>query len=96
MILALGVLAIAAGFAAAMLPYLASPRQQWRAGGPLPTSLGLGLGAACALVSLLAALQLMAPMEAVFAWGVLLMLVWSIAPFLGLWRARRRSVEATS
>jgi hypothetical protein len=44
-----------------------------------------------ALVSLLAMWQLMAPLEAISAWLVLLTLVWSTAPFLGAWRARVRA-----
>ena len=49
--------------------------------------------AALALASLLATMQVVAPMEAVFAWSVLLMLVLSVAPFLGAWRARTRAAR---
>lgn len=87
---------VLSGAAAAWLAYLASPQQQWRSAGPLPTLLALGIAALCALASLLAAMRLMAMMEAVFAWTVLLMLVWSIAPFIGLWRARRRAGQVAS
>ena len=34
---------------------------------------------------------LLAPLEAIASWSVLLMLVWSLAPFLGAWRARVRA-----
>ncbi len=78
--------------AAALLFYLASPQQQWRAIGPLRG--GAWLAALFALASLCAAMRVLAPMEAVFAWSVLLMFVWSVAPFLGAWRARVRAGKA--
>lgn len=87
----LTLLATLSGSASALLFYLASPQQQWRAAGPWPARLRGWPGIACALVSLLAMLRLIAPMEAVFAWSVLLMFVWSVAPFLGAWRARVRA-----
>lgn len=86
----LALLAIASGTAGALLAYLASPRQLLRAAGPWPARRRGWPAAACALVSLLATTRLMAPLEAVFAWSVLLMFVASIAPFLGVWRARSR------
>ncbi len=88
------ILATLSGSASALLFYLASPQQQWRAAGPWPSRHRGWPGAACALVSLLAMLRVLAPMEAVFAWCVLLMLVWSLAPFLGAWRARVRARRA--
>ncbi len=91
MTLLLALLAAASGTAAALLAYLASPQQQWRAAGPWPSRRRGWPGAACALASLLAMLRVLAPMEAVFAWAVLLMFVWSLAPFLGAWRARTRA-----
>lgn len=87
----LAVLATVSGSASALLFYLASPQQQWRAAGPWPARLRWWPGTVCALVSLIAMTQAIAPMEAVFAWSVLLMFVWSIAPFLGAWRARVRA-----
>jgi len=87
----LALLATAAGIAAALLFYLASPQQQLRASGPWPARHRGWPGSLCAAASLLAMLPLLAPMEAVFAWSVLLMLGTSLAPFLGLWRARTRA-----
>ena len=92
----LALLAIAAGIASAMLLYVASPQQQLRAAGPWPARHRAWPGAVCALLSLLALLPLLAPMEAVFTWCVLLMLVWSLAPFLGAWRARVRATKVAS
>lgn len=79
------------GIAAALLSYLASPQQQLRAAGPWPARHRWWPATLCAAASLAALWPLLAPMEAVFAWCVLLMLVWSVAPFLGLWRARARA-----
>ncbi|MFT3763792.1 MAG: hypothetical protein QM761_14520 [Pseudoxanthomonas sp.] len=87
----LAILATVSGSASALLFYLASPQQQWRAAGPWPARHGWWPGTVCALVSLLATMRVIAPMEAVFAWSVLLMLVWSVAPFVGAWRARSRA-----
>ncbi|WP_313927639.1 hypothetical protein [Pseudoxanthomonas sp.] len=87
----LAILATVSGCAAALLLYLASPQQQWRAAGPWPSRHGWWPGTLLALVSLVAAMQVVAKMEAVFAWSVLLMFVWSIAPFIGAWRARSRA-----
>ncbi|MCP5471939.1 MAG: hypothetical protein H7A18_07680 [Sinobacteraceae bacterium] len=84
-------LAILTGAAAAVLFYLASPQQQWRAAGPVRGR--WWPGSVCALASLMATLQLLAPMESVFAWSVLLMFVASIMPFLGAWRRRSRAQE---
>lgn len=89
--IALALLATTAGIASALLFYLACPQQQLRAAGPWPTRHRWWPGTLCALASLLALWRLLAPMEAVFAWSVLLMLVGSVAPFLGLWRARARA-----
>lgn len=83
-------LATLTGSASALLFYLAAPQQQWRAAGPWPSRHGWVPGTLCALASLLATLRVMAPMEAVFAWAVLLTLVLSIAPLLGAWRAAVR------
>lgn len=87
----LALLATIAGIASAMLFYLASPQQLLRAAGPWPARHRWWPGTLCAAASLLAISRLLAPMEAVFAWSVLLMLAWSVAPFLGLWRARARA-----
>ena len=78
------------GVAGAMLLYLASPQQQWRRQGPWPARHGGWPGSACALLSLLVALRILPPFEAIAAWSVLLALVLSIAPFLGAWRAAGR------
>lgn len=76
------------GTAAAALFYLASPQQQWRRAGPWPARWCWWPGSLCALLSLLMTTKIMAPMEAVFAWLVLLMFVASIVPFLGVWYRR--------
>ena len=83
-------LATLCGCASAWLFYIASPQQQWRGAGAWPTRHRLLPGAALAALSLLAMWQLLAPLEAVFAWSILLMMVWTVAPFLGAWRARSR------
>lgn len=75
----------------ALLLYVASPQQQLRATGPWPARHGWWPGAACSLASLVLALRFLPPVEAVSAWSVLLMLVLSLAPFLGAWRARVRA-----
>ncbi|MFT4196320.1 MAG: hypothetical protein QM601_00145 [Pseudoxanthomonas sp.] len=87
-------LATLTGSASALLFYLASPQQQWRAAGPL--HMRWWPGSLLALMSLLAMLQVVAPMEAVFACCVLWMLAASVAPFLGAWRARRRAARASA
>lgn len=76
------------GAAAAALFYLASPQQQWRSAGPWPARWRCWPGSLCALLSLVMTTRIMAPMEAVFAWLVLLMFAASIAPFLGIWYRR--------
>lgn len=91
---ALVLFAFLSGGAAAMLFYLASPQQQVRAAGSWPARNRWWPGALCAAASLLAMLRWLAPLEAVFAWSVLLTFVWSVAPFLGLWRARARAKDA--
>lgn len=83
-----------AGVAGAWLLYLASPQQQWRAQGPWPARRRPWPGALCLALSLVLAWRTLAPVEAVSAWLVLVMLVWSLAPFLGAWRARRRGAAA--
>lgn len=87
-------LAVVSGVAGALLFYLASPQQQLRAAGPWPARRRWWPGTVCTLVSLAATTRVLAPMEAVFAWSVLLMFVGSIAPFLGAWRARARAGDA--
>lgn len=77
------------GITAALLFYLASPQQQWRRSGPWPPRHRAWPAGVCAVSSLLLLLQLLAPMEAVFAWCVLLMFGLSLMPFLGAWQARR-------
>lgn len=83
-----------AGIAGTWLLYLASPQQQWRAQGPWPARRRPWPGLLCLLLSLGLAWPAMGPVEAVSAWLVLVMLVASLAPFLGAWRARRRGAAA--
>ncbi|MFT3755341.1 MAG: hypothetical protein QM769_05255 [Pseudoxanthomonas sp.] len=85
------ILATFSGSASALLFYLASKQQQWHAAGPWPSRHGWWPGTLLALLSLIATMQVVAKLEAVFIWSVLLMFVWSIAPFLGAWRARSRA-----
>jgi hypothetical protein len=80
-------LAALSGTAGVWLLYLASPQQQWRVQGPWRSGWP---GALCLLLSLVLAWPLMGALEAVSAWLVLVMLVASLAPFVGAWRARRR------
>ncbi len=84
------VLAAGAGIAGAVLLYLASPQQSWRAAGPWPVRARGWPGGLCLLISLLALLQLLGALAATFTWLTLLMLVWSAMPFLGAWRSRHR------
>lgn len=93
MTFALALAALVLGTAGALALYLASPQQQWRVAGPWPGRRRWWPGTALALASLLATMQVVAPMEAVFAWSVLLMLALSVAPFLGAWRARTRAAR---
>lgn len=79
-----------AGVSGTWLLYLASPQQQWRAPDPSPGRHRAWPGALCLLLSLVLAWPTMGPVEAVSAWLVLVMLVASLAPFVGAWRARRR------
>ncbi|MFT3665854.1 hypothetical protein [Piscinibacter sp.] len=85
------ILAVLSGTAAALFAYLASSHQQWRAAGRWPSRWRWWPGVVCALVSLAAMLRLLAPMEAAFAWSILLMLAASVMPFLGAWRALSRA-----
>ena len=84
------VVAAGTGVAGAVLLYLASPQQSWRAAGPWPARARGWPGGLCVLVSLLALLQLLGALAAAFTWLTLLMLVWSVMPFAGAWRARHR------
>ncbi|KRB11285.1 hypothetical protein [Lysobacter sp. Root690] len=79
--------------AAGGLLYLASPQQQWRAAGPWPARRGIWPGAICALLSLVLLWPAMGPVEAVALWLTVLMLVTTLAPFLGAWRHQRRRVK---
>ncbi len=89
--LLLAVFATSACTLAALLLYLASPQQQLRAAGPWPARHRGWPGTLLSLAALCAMWRLLAPLEAVTAWLVLLMFVWSLAPFLGAWRARVRA-----
>ena len=91
MTFALALAALVLGTAGAILLYLASPQQQWRARGPWPPRPGGCPGSACALASLLLTRRLLPPVETGSAWAVLLMLVLSLVPFVGGWRARVRA-----
>lgn len=85
----MAVLASAAGVVGAWLFYLASPKQQWRRAGPWPVRGKWIPGSILSLVSLALFLSLMGSGAAFFTWLTILMLVWSVAPFLGVWRGRR-------
>lgn len=87
----LALIAAALCLLGALLLYLASPQQLLRAAGPWPAGRSWWPGIACLLASLLLFLRVLAPVEAVAGWSVMAMLVWSILPFLGAWRARRRA-----
>jgi hypothetical protein len=78
------------GAAGALLLYVASPQQQWRARGPWPAKLRIWPGALCLLLSLALLMRNMGSGAAFFSWLTLVMLVWSLAPFLGAWRAQMR------
>lgn len=77
--------AMAFGVVGAWLLYLASPQQLWR-----PAPLRAWPGAACAALSLALLWPAMGAAAAVAMWLTVLMLVATLAPFLGAWRARRR------
>lgn len=79
-------LAVASG----LLFYLASPQQQWRAAGAWPSRRGAWPGLMCALASLALMWPAMGPTEAIAVWLTVLMLITTLAPFVGAWRARRR------
>lgn len=84
------VLATVLGTLGAWLLYLASPQQQWRADGPWPAKGRVWPGTSCLLLSLAVLMRNMGSGAAFFAWLTLVMLVWSLAPFLGAWRAQAR------
>ncbi|MFV5214012.1 hypothetical protein ACLIIZ_09820 [Azonexus caeni] len=83
-------LAALAGIVGAWLLYLAVPQQQWLAAPRRPARGLAWSGAALALLALLLLLTMMGAMAAVATWLSLLMLVGTLAPFLGAWRAHRR------
>ncbi|NHC05877.1 hypothetical protein DFR40_1143 [Azonexus fungiphilus] len=87
-------LAALAGIAGGWLFYLAAPQQLWRVSPRRPGPALLWSGAAAVLVSLLLLLATMGAMAAVATWLTLLMLVGTLAPFLGAWRAHRRRSRA--
>ncbi len=91
MSLMFALVAVLAGVASALLFYVASPQQQLRASGPWPSRRCWLPGTLLALLSLLTMWQVLAPLETVFAWSILLMLVWSVMPFIGAWRAHSRA-----
>jgi len=82
-------LSAVSGAAGAWLLYLASPQQQWLVSRPSPRALALPAGVSL-LLSLALMLSMMGAMAAVASWMVLVMLVWTAAPFIGAWRARQR------
>ncbi len=90
MTIAMVVAASLAGVAGSWLLYLVSPRQQWLAGSLRPANRFAWLGGLCLLASLALMLPIMGSMVAVSVWLTLIMLIWSVAPFLGAWRARYR------
>lgn len=83
-----------AGIAGGWLFYLAAPQQLWRVSPHRPGPALLWSGGAAVLVSLLLLLATMGAMAAVATWLTLLMLVGTLAPFLGAWRADRRRSRA--
>ncbi len=87
----LGLAGTLAGIIGGLLLYVASPQQQLRAAGPWPTRHAWWPGTLLVLLSLVALWPLLASLEAITTWLMLLMLVWSLAPFLGAWRARVRA-----
>lgn len=87
------VAAALSGVIGALLLYLASPQQQLLPGQPWPRRRPWVPGAVCVALSLLLMLQVLGHGAAVFAWLTLLMLVWSLAPFVGAWVARRRTAR---
>ncbi|MGO1070630.1 hypothetical protein [Lysobacter sp. CA199] len=85
--------AVLFGIAGGVLFYLASPQQQWRAAGPWPSRRGAWPGSVCALASLALLWPALGPVEAAALWLTVLMLVATLAPFLGAWRARSRRAK---
>ncbi|MNN21488.1 hypothetical protein D3C81_1348090 [compost metagenome] len=92
--LLLPLVATTACIVAALLFYLASPQQQLRAAGRWPTRHAWWPGTLLSLLALRLMWPLLAPLEAVTAWLVLITLVGSVMPFLGAWRARVRARSA--
>ena len=81
----LATLALAAGFAGALLIYLGAPNQHLRAR-PLPFRPAMASGALILSASLAILLSIMGPAAALCAFAVLLMSVWTLAPFAALAR----------
>ncbi len=80
----------------AWLFYLASPQQAWLAVSRVPARALVFGGAIASLLSLLLLLAMMGAMAAIATWLTLLMLVGTLAPFLGAWRALRRRRRTVS
>lgn len=84
------VLAIVLSSLGTWLLYLASPQQRWRADGPWPTQRRWLPGSALLLLALSVLLGRTGTLEALAICSCAAMLAGSAAPFLGVWRARRR------
>lgn len=80
----------------AVLIYLAYPHQQWLVNGPWPKRARWWPGSLCLCIALVMLWQIMGSGAAVFTWLVVMMLVWSIMPFLGAWRSKLRERRQTS
>lgn len=87
------VLAVTSGALGAMLLYVDAPQQQLRAAGRTSPRWRWWPGTICLLLSLLAMCRVLAPVEAVSAWLLLVTFVCSLAPFLGAWRAKARATR---
>ncbi len=72
-------------FGGSWLLYLVSPQQQWWPT-PLATRPGLSVAAVALLASLVLLLAVMGTGAAFFSWLTAIMLVTTLAPFLGAWR----------
>ncbi|MGO1003478.1 hypothetical protein [Lysobacter sp. CA196] len=85
--------ALVLGIVGGWLLYLASPQQQWRAQGPWPSRRRAWPGLVCALLSLALLWPTMGAAAAVALWLTVLILIATLAPFLGAWRARRQETR---
>ncbi len=77
--------------AGALLLYMVSPQQLLLSNGQWPARRRAWPGTLCVLLSLALLWPRMGSAEAIATWLTLLMLVWTLAPFMGAWRARARA-----